>query len=761
MKTRIILVVLFLTGFCSLVYELVWMRKLSLIFGASTLAVSTALSVFMAGLAFGSLYGGRFIEKSKQPYRFLAALQILIGIFCLITLFLIDGISHFYLSLFNILGEANFAIHLIHFVLSALILLPPTLLIGMVFPVAVKLYYHQQNVVGASVSKCYAVDTLGAASGVLATGFLLIWTIGLFKSSLTASIINILLGSLVAVSFGKMDNLRLPPPEPVNNQAITDRRILILFSFSGFAALTMEVVWIRFFEVIYGNSIISFAIVVASFLIGLGFGSFLAQFLIQRVKSAAYLFAKIELLIGITSLAILLLFPYLENLFLAIYFSLESYVLFIFLLGVVSICFLLIPTCLMGMTLPVLSAVYIQRKTVGSDIGRLFAVNSFGAIFGSFLAGFVFLYFLGLNNTAMMATFIYGAISIIFVWSYDRANLKRILQIASVSLVIVLGLFWFYYQPDYYYSGVYYHGTIYGDESYYFEYKRHTTPLYTKQSLYSFVSVVDIDGSTHVKINGRTEASTNEITQNLLAHLPLLFHKDPKTVINIGHGGGYTLNAVTLYPEVQSIDTVEIDRVIIEADKYIEDNGDPLSDSRVNLVIADGRNYLSTLNRKYDVIITESSHIWANGSFFTKDFYEIVKNSLEPDGIYCIWIPSYELSDQEFGILLNTIRSKFSHLRLFNFGKKDAIMILASQHAIHVPDDLIRERFDHSEVGRDFETIKKICGESDMTDEDFIKRAFHPGGFGIYSGGDRINTDDMPVLELATLRSRYGKFREY
>ncbi|UCD56296.1 MAG: fused MFS/spermidine synthase, partial [Candidatus Hydrogenedentota bacterium] len=366
-KTAILLSVLFFTSLCSLVYELVWTRKLSLIFGTSALAVSTVLSVFMAGLALGSLYGGRFIERSRKPYRFLAVLQLLIGTACLATLFLIDGIKYLYVSLFNFFGEVNVLFNITHFVLSCVILFPPTFLIGTAFPTIVKLYYHERNTVGGSVSRCYAADTLGAALGVLLVGFFSIWTIGLFKTSLAASIINILLGVLLIVFFGKQDLVKIRVTTGDTARPITDKLILVLFFFSGLAALTLENVWIRFFDLIYGNSIVSFSIVVASFLIGLGLGSFVAQFFVSRANDRIFLFALIELLIGVTSLIVLLLFPYLEHLFLVIFFKVRYYSWFIFLLGATSILLLLFPTCLMGMTLPVLSTVYVNGRTIGSD----------------------------------------------------------------------------------------------------------------------------------------------------------------------------------------------------------------------------------------------------------------------------------------------------------------------------------------------------------------------------------------------------------
>jgi len=200
-KQTMLLVTIFVTGFTSLVYEIIWSRKLSLVFGANTLAVSTVLSVFMAGLAFGSLFGGKLIEKSKNTYRFLGIIEVLIGLSCLSTLFLIDNLNKAYLVLFNLVGENLVFVNLINFFLSGIILLIPTFLIGAVFPTIIKLYYTEINQVGGSVSWCYSADTIGGAMGVLISGLFLIWSLGLWKTSLLASMLNILLGIFILILF--------------------------------------------------------------------------------------------------------------------------------------------------------------------------------------------------------------------------------------------------------------------------------------------------------------------------------------------------------------------------------------------------------------------------------------------------------------------------------------------------------------------------------------------------------------------------------
>ena len=761
-KQLLLLFTLFITGFTSLAYELIWTRKFSLVFGANALAVSTVLSIFLAGLALGSLYGGKIIEKRKDPYKFLGFLEILIGISCLLTLILIDSIKFAYLALFNLFDGSLFLVNVVQFIMSVLILIIPTFLIGIAFPTVVKLYYHENKEIGGSVSWCYAADTIGGAIGLLITGVVLVWSIGFWKTSLLASILNIVLGIIIVALF------RTETTKPIKttriedaNKSISNKLVLSLFFFSGFAALILENVWIRFFDMIYGNNILSFSLVVASFLIGLGIGSIAAKFVSGFIKNKILFFSLIELSIGLSSALLLLVFPYIEKIFLEFFFRSDSYSQFIFLLEVLAIIVLLVPTTLMGMTLPVITTIYSNGTTLGSDIGKLFSINSFGSIFGSFLSGFVLFYLIGLHNTAFLGSLIYVVIAFVFITIYGKSQMRIFLAVSSNFIFFVLLMYNFFYQPDYLYNGAYYHGTRYRGPLAYFNQNEDDEVVFRKQSPYSFVSVVTSGGRTFLKINGRTEAATDATVQNMLGNLPLIFHETPEEVAIIGHGGGYTLETVIKYPAVKSIDNIEIDQVIIEANEYILDNGNALSDPRVNLIIADARNYLFTNTKKYDVIISEPSHIWASSPMFTQEFFQITKNSLNEGGIYSTWLPVYEMSEYDYAVILKTISSVFTYIISFEFS--GAQIFLASDHKISLRTDLYSAHFDDKAVFEEWEFVRMLETERLLDIDSFLMEHNFPeteiyieAGFG---DDIQINTDDLPILEYTTRRNTYSKFR--
>ncbi|MDD5617110.1 MAG: hypothetical protein PHH85_13020, partial [Candidatus Methanoperedens sp.] len=159
------------------------------------------------------------------------------------------------------------------------------------------------------------------------------------------------------------------------------------------------------------------------------------------------------------------------------------------------------------------------------------------------------------------------------------------------------------------------------------------------------------------------------VTEYQLAYIPMFAHNSPKDVMLIGLGGGFTLDAITNFDGVESIDLVEINPHLVKVTgKYFSEyNSKALSDPRVNTVIDDGRNHLFASDKRYDVIISQPSNIWlaGEGGLFTKEMYEGVKAHLKKDGVFGQWMPMYEQSGQDFRIFLATFRSVFPYTTLW------------------------------------------------------------------------------------------------
>lgn len=774
-RRKILVSVLFLTSFSSLIYELVWSRELSHVFGTSMLAISTVLTIFMAGLAFGSLFGGKFIDRSKNKYTFISCLEIGIGVSCLATLFLFKIIKFPYLIIYEIFGNNNLLFNIIQFLLCALVLIIPTFLIGIIFPAIVKLYHQEYQHKGKSVGISYFADTFGGALGIAFSGFFLIALIGLWKVSVIASFVNLFLGIFLliysrefATKPQKAEKLKQTKEKSETKNYSENKLILFLFFFSGFAALVFEVIWTRYISLIYGSSIYSFTIVLISVLLGFALGSLLISRFLNKFRDKFVLFSLIELFIGLTALLSTLLFPYLEKWFLQLFYNINSYFLFIFLLSLTCFFILLIPAALMGMTLPVLGSIYLSDLKIGTSIGKLFSFNSFGAIFGSLLAGFFIIPHFGLVQSSIFAALVYIIIAILFVYYFISEKKTFVISFYLVFTFFSFLLFFSKSQGDYTFQGVYYHGTRYKDESVYFKNKERYETLFLKNSIYGQVSVVKdkLTGGVLLKNNGKTDASTStgDVSNQLLsAHLPLMLHNNPKNILNIGIGGGFTLAAIEKY-DIDFVDAVEIDPTVIEVDKTIlsKYNENSLNNKKADIILADGRNYLFTTKKKYDVIISEPPNIWVSGvsNLFTKEFYEIAKSHLKEGGMLSQWFPQYEMSEKDYKVALNTLVSVFPYIYEFKGGAVEGgdTIIIASENPIDVLNSIHKERFESDPIKEDFRKITK----DNLSLEEIFRNQYLRGNdelIKFISDVQIINSDDLPFLEFSTLRNKYNKFR--
>jgi spermidine synthase len=195
--------------------------------------------------------------------------------------------------------------------------------------------------------------------------------------------------------------------------------------------------------------------------------------------------------------------------------------------------------------------------------------------------------------------------------------------------------------------------------------------LYFKEGLHALVSVEKTShGDVTLDINGKADASakgSDVATQLMVGHLPLLLHRGAEDVLLIGLGSGMTLGAVEQHP-VKTVDVVEIEPAVVEASQYFREfTGDVLSDPRVNLIVADGRNHVALTNRQYDVIISEPSNPWVAGmaNLFTREYFELAKKRLRGGGLMCQWVHAYSMSAMDFKTIVGTFQAVFPHVTLW------------------------------------------------------------------------------------------------
>lgn len=761
----LLLATVFTVNFLSMVFQVVWTRKIMVIFGTTALSISTILTVFLSGIALGGYLGSRWIKKAEKKHRFLGTVMIILGAYCLGATFLLGYIREPFFFLAGVVEHPT-AVNLLKLFFSFVILIVPTTIIGATFPIITYLYATDFKNFGKAVASIYFIDTLGAAAGALICGFLLVPWVGLRETSFIGAGIYFILGLIIiSKKDGTPVKEKVPSQSLAKSVPVSSRTrffILTALFLSGFAALVLEVAWSRYFHLLFGTSIYAFALVLAAFMLGLSIGSASIKRFLDRFRNPLIVFAFLEIAIAFFSLFAIYTNNWIEGLYFEYFFKTSNFYIFQVILFVTAFVMMLVPTSLMGANFPL--AVKIlgrNRETRGEDAGIPFSINTGGGIIGAFLAGFFIMPLLGLENTTLLASSIYFIIGLAFLLIAKKRNLAVFVPAAAMFAVLVITAY-IGKEPSLGYS-VYYEGIRYSNASEFIEIKKRIQTLYSRHGHYGLVSVNYDPYTKNIFLlnNGKTDASIHKFdmgNQLMLGHMPLFLHGSPKDVLNIGLGGGFTLGAVTTHPEVSTIDAIEIDPLVFEATErfFSPYNNNALSDPRVKKHVQDGRHFVETTSKKYDVIISEPPNIWVSGvsQLFTDEFYRAVKKKLKEGGILAQWSPAYELDERDLKLILATIRQTFEHVMYWT-NNVDYI-IIASDTKKEPDFARVVALMEVPEVNLDMQRIIKGVDAATMM-RILMSPTINSDSMPSYlEEQTQINTDNLPHLEFKTARNIYN-----
>ncbi len=410
----LVLLLYFLSGATALVYEVVWSRMLIHVFGSTALALGTVLAAFMAGMAMGSWLIGKAADKSSNCLRLYAILEIGLALAALVSHFLLSRIGPVHLVLHDAFGFSDAVFGVVRFILAFSLIMAPTLLMGATFPVLARFLVNLRSQVGINLSTLYATNTLGAVSGVLLTGFYLIGTFGVHIPVYMAVTANVLIGSiawLISLRIGASplsDPTEVSGPETSRAEQetpvspLTYRIILVGLGISGFTSFAYEIYWTRSLVFILGNSTYALTTMLSAFLSGIAIGGYFVRFVFRYMADRVVTFGFIQIFLGIFSaLALPLLFyvsdPQSMNQYLLA--TSEHVFTLAFTSFGVSFLVMLVPAILIGASFPLAGQIVVRdlHKT-GSQVGRIYAINTFGNVLGALLPGFILLAWLGIQK---------------------------------------------------------------------------------------------------------------------------------------------------------------------------------------------------------------------------------------------------------------------------------------------------------------------------------------------------------------------------
>lgn len=774
---RILCACFFLSGATGLVYEVVWLRMLGLVFGHTVYAITTVLAAFMAGLGLGSVLFGRRAARFADPVRAYGVLEIGIGLYCALLPVLLGLAASLYPHLYRLLGSSYAAFSFVQFVLVAALLVVPTTLMGGTLPLLTQAIVKRDSVIGQTVGTLYAVNTLGAVIGVALAGYLLLPTLGNRATLMIAAAANVSVGLLAILYSRKLRALRdevsprVPrgrrkpgPAEPALAAHGLERGLVVAgLGISGAVSMIYEVAWTRALALVIGSSTYAFSAMLVTFLVGIAGGAALYSWRWGSRRASALTFAVIQGGIGLGVVLILIAFDRLPELFLVTLGSASPRYVEVVQL-VVSACALLVPALLIGATFPCAVAVCARTATrAGEETGRLYAVNTGGAIVGAVVTGFALVPAIGIHTSIKLGIVINLALAIALSasGSYSMATRRWLLPSAAL-LVAGITLFIPAWDLQVMSSGPAIHAIAYFQRA---QARPLSAILHAREILFyrdgpSATVSVDREGKyISLRVNGKPDASTHPVdmqTQLMLGHLPLLLHPDAKSVLVIGLGSGVTAGAISIHP-IRQVDLVEIEPAVVEAASFFtSENRDVLRDARARVVLADARNFLLTNPTRYDVIVSEPSNPWIGGvaSLFSLEFFQLARERLGPGGLMAQWIQSYGILPEDLRMIVRTFRAAFPATTMWQLSAADYLLVGRAEPA---PVDLtvIKARYeDNGVLRRDLERAgvldwPGILGCFMLGTEDTAR----------LSDGAGLNTDDRLRLEFSTPRSFYLETR--
>ena len=765
---------LFISGAATLVYELIWFRHLTLVFGASLYALSAVLCAFMTGLAGGAWVMGRISNKISlkddpvKIIRFYGFLEGSIGLYALCFPFFLEVLEKIYPLILSGNLQVNFWVHLLEFGSSMLLMFPATLLMGATLPL---LGYwttnnRAQNVF-THVSRLYGINTVGAVFGCLFTQFIAIRFWGVQGATMFAVGLNAIVFCACngySKKFYTSAKVSLPVKEKPRGQRRDEEtaaspviRFLIftMFSYSGMVSLSSEILWTRILVFPLGSTLYSFALILSTFLLGIALGSLSANKLLGE-SNLVLKFVYIEIFIGIFCIAIL---PVLGNLteWTALtdqyFYSVEPSAGKTFLIrSVFAFGLMFLPTFGFGLLFPLVNHIYsLNTEGVGESLGNTYSVNTIGAVLGTILTPFLFIPLFGIRLS------IYGIYAVLIVFGIFVLVKIKNLKPFPISMVLSGVIMFLIFGKGFLIPDIETQNTGEGN----FARLEIDVPkdqirlLGYKEGEYSTISVVEdkkslartiyLDGFSTATVSSKFSGSAY---MQAMGFVPMVLHPSPKKVLVIGFGTGNTLGTASLFPGAE-VHGVEIDKNVLEFSKwFVNWNHDVLTRSNTKMFIQDGRSFLKWTMEAYDVIIMEPMSPLQAGvvSLYSQEFYELALKRLKSNGLLVQWLPLHLVGPEDARSITQTFGKVFPEFSVWNSFLTRIILLVGSRQPIVLDlnhfDSLLK-----NEAVRGIAYEMKVNSFLDFADFYIADgKILSP-----YLEGASMITDDRPSLEFSSV----------
>jgi spermidine synthase len=698
----------FLSGATGLVYELLWVRLLYQSFGSTIQSVTTVVAAYMGGLGLGAWLLGKRADRHSHPAALYGRLEILIGVFGLVSPLVLSLAQQAYVAVARGLPPGSGVSVALRFGLAGLVLLVPTTLMGGTLPVLTRAFTAADRTrLRASLGRLYGINTLGAVLGTALAGFILIEHVGIRASLIGTALVNLGIGFTamrLAPPFERATPSPEPSPPPDRPTLALYRAAVALLALTAFVSLADEIAWTRVLVMVVGGSTYAFTLVLLCFLLGIGIGSALVA---RRSAPPADTAAAAAFAQGLTAVGAALI--------LVFFAALPAYILTVFqipglnagprlaLMGGVVAAVVLIPAIGMGMTFPLLTDLVARPgEARASDVGRAYVLNTIGSIAGAVLTGFVLVTFLGSDFTLRAGIVVNGVAALGLALlaargvAEDSAEHVRLrTRVVGGALLACAGLAAVVAAPRWSARLLDLGPTIYGRNAMSPAERRGflnhagARPLAFVEGRNTTVSVWESSTGRTLRVTGKVDASDygDMDTQIMLGLAPVAAHPHAHSALAIGFGSGVTTAVLAAVPGMDRVRVVELEPAVLSLAPWFSSvNGNVLQRPNVRAIADDARSALQLSAERFDVIVSEPSNPWVAGvaTLYTPDFFRIARRRLADDGVFCQWVQLYQLPLPVVAGIVRNLQQVFPHVAVWAAGDYD-LMVLGSARPI-VPD---------------------------------------------------------------------------
>jgi spermidine synthase len=728
-RSRFLLVLglFLLSGACGLIYQVLWLRQLSLVLGVTVYAASTVLAAFMTGLALGSVLADRILARVRRPLVAFGLAEILIGLAALATPAALTAAIAVYENIYRAAGDSVGLLTVGRVVAAFLVLLVPTMLMGLTLPV-LSAGASGAGQLGSRIAWLYAANTTGAVAGAVLAGFHLIGGLGMQRTFLLAAALNTLVGA-TALLLARGEAAREPapaaPPPPASVTSETGaglRAIQLVVFVSGAASLALEIVWFRVLLQFLPATTYAFTTMLGTVLAGIAVGGAVGARMLARERDWHWVLVRLLSSTAIAVLASMIALTW-------------SYAAGWRTSGTVqgSVAAIFPAAVLMGMAFPI--ALHVGRRAargragdvdgVAQQVGRLYALNVAGAIAGALAGGFVVLPIAGSRGALVLLAGLYVASAGALLLTHParrrlawRAGVRLALFAAAAVMV-----------PDPFVAAI---ERRHGE---------HHQEIWRDEGVQTAVSVHQRDSERILFLDGLHQANDTPgmvYMHRMIAHVPMVLHPSPADVLVVGLGGGVTAGAVSQHAGARVL-VVELSDSVRQAARFFAHvNYDVLNQPHVRLRVDDGRNFLRLTSRRFDVItadIIQPNHAGA-GLLYSREYFALMRRALRPGGLVLQWIG--ERPEAHYKALMRTFLDVFPDATLWHQGQ----LLVGSLEPLQVDVGALQVRMT-------VPTTKAALEAVDFDGESTLASWYTAGPAAMrrFVGDGPLLTDDRPLLE--------------